>query len=129
MRQAQYDVEMYIFFSLPLHRFCMVYSEVPNFSEPNPELLAQANQQNKSVSRSAPTPSLSQYPPAPTLTETFVVITIPLLVFSKLGYGPFMSEPLPVPNWQMTHLAVNSDQSIVMICRTAQQLLSKSGCF
>ncbi|MCI4378065.1 hypothetical protein PGIGA_G00211480 [Pangasianodon gigas] len=27
--------------------FCMVYSEVPNFSEPNPELLAQANQQNK----------------------------------------------------------------------------------
>ncbi|KAM6934271.1 SOSS complex subunit B2 isoform 2-T2 [Xenentodon cancila] len=28
--------------------FCMVYSEVPNFSEPNPELLTQANQQNKS---------------------------------------------------------------------------------
>ncbi|XP_044072935.1 SOSS complex subunit B2 isoform X2 [Siniperca chuatsi] len=28
--------------------FCMVYSEVPNFSEPNPELLAQPNQQNKS---------------------------------------------------------------------------------
>lgn len=28
--------------------FCMVYSEVPNFSEPNPELLAQGNQQNKS---------------------------------------------------------------------------------
>ncbi|XP_030642378.1 SOSS complex subunit B2 [Chanos chanos] len=27
--------------------FCMVYSEVPNFSEPNPELLAQANMQNK----------------------------------------------------------------------------------
>ncbi|XP_052004605.1 SOSS complex subunit B2-like [Xyrauchen texanus] len=27
--------------------FCMVYSEVPNFSEPNPELLAKANQQNK----------------------------------------------------------------------------------
>lgn len=27
--------------------FCMVYSEVPNFSEPNPELLAQTNQQNK----------------------------------------------------------------------------------
>lgn len=27
--------------------FCMVYSEVPNFSEPNPELLAQSNQQNK----------------------------------------------------------------------------------
>ncbi|XP_029690361.1 SOSS complex subunit B2 isoform X2 [Takifugu rubripes] len=29
--------------------FCMVYSEVPNFSEPNPELLSQTNQQNKSV--------------------------------------------------------------------------------
>ncbi|XP_037645222.1 SOSS complex subunit B2 [Sebastes umbrosus] len=28
--------------------FCMVYSEVPNFSEPNPELLNQTNQQNKS---------------------------------------------------------------------------------
>ncbi|XP_076120506.1 SOSS complex subunit B2 isoform X1 [Alosa pseudoharengus] len=27
--------------------FCMVYSEVPNFSEPNPELLAQTNMQNK----------------------------------------------------------------------------------
>lgn len=36
-----------------LHRFCMVYSEVPNFSEPNPELLSQTNQQNKSVSSSA----------------------------------------------------------------------------
>ncbi len=28
----------------------MVYSEVPNFSEPNTELLAQANKQNKTVS-------------------------------------------------------------------------------
>lgn len=27
--------------------FCMVYSEVPNFSEPNQELLTQTNQQNK----------------------------------------------------------------------------------
>ncbi|XP_020492202.1 SOSS complex subunit B2 [Labrus bergylta] len=27
--------------------FCMVYSEVPNFSEPNPDLLTQSNQQNK----------------------------------------------------------------------------------
>ncbi|KAJ8012457.1 hypothetical protein DPEC_G00042980 [Dallia pectoralis] len=27
--------------------FCMVYSEVPNFSEPNPDLLAQKNQPNK----------------------------------------------------------------------------------
>lgn len=32
----------------------MVYSEVPNFSEPNPELLAQANQQNKTVSPGDP---------------------------------------------------------------------------
>uniref|UniRef100_A0A8C6L068 SOSS complex subunit B2 n=1 Tax=Nothobranchius furzeri TaxID=105023 RepID=A0A8C6L068_NOTFU len=31
--------------------FCMVYSEVPNFSEPNPELLAQPNQLNKSNQR------------------------------------------------------------------------------
>uniref|UniRef100_A0A8D2ZPP1 SOSS complex subunit B2 n=1 Tax=Scophthalmus maximus TaxID=52904 RepID=A0A8D2ZPP1_SCOMX len=31
--------------------FCMVYSEVPNFSEPNPELLTQGNQQNKSNQR------------------------------------------------------------------------------
>lgn len=31
----------------------MVYSEVPNFSEPHPELLSQTNQQNKSVSNSA----------------------------------------------------------------------------
>lgn len=36
----------------------MVYSEVPNFSEPNPELLAQANQQNKSVSSHAPIPDI-----------------------------------------------------------------------
>ncbi|XP_068185129.1 SOSS complex subunit B2 isoform X1 [Antennarius striatus] len=28
--------------------FCMVYSEVPNFSEPNQEFLSQTNQQNKS---------------------------------------------------------------------------------
>ncbi|XP_030638705.1 nucleic acid binding protein 1b [Chanos chanos] len=27
--------------------FCMVFSEVPNFSEPNPEVLAQINQINK----------------------------------------------------------------------------------
>lgn len=37
------------FFSFSLFRFCMVYSEVPNFSEPNQELLTQGNQQNKSV--------------------------------------------------------------------------------
>lgn len=29
----------------------MVYSEVPNFSEANPELLSQANQQGKTVSQ------------------------------------------------------------------------------
>uniref|UniRef100_A0A3Q3W4Y8 SOSS complex subunit B2 n=1 Tax=Mola mola TaxID=94237 RepID=A0A3Q3W4Y8_MOLML len=39
--------------------FCMVYSEVPNFSEPNPELLAQANQQNKSVSSNGAMPPFS----------------------------------------------------------------------
>lgn len=37
----------------------MVYSEVPNFSEPNPELLAQANQQNKSVSSNTPMSNFS----------------------------------------------------------------------
>lgn len=31
----------------PPRRFCMVYSEVPNFSEPNPEYVAQ---QSKGVS-------------------------------------------------------------------------------
>lgn len=40
-------------------RFCMVYSEVPNFSEPNPELLAQANLQNKTVSLVLTFPSVS----------------------------------------------------------------------
>ncbi|KAG7467485.1 hypothetical protein MATL_G00154410 [Megalops atlanticus] len=34
--------------------FCMVYSEVPNFSEPNPELLAQANLQNKAAKAEQP---------------------------------------------------------------------------
>uniref|UniRef100_A0A3B5MEH1 SOSS complex subunit B2 n=1 Tax=Xiphophorus couchianus TaxID=32473 RepID=A0A3B5MEH1_9TELE len=50
--------------------FCMVYSEVPNFSEPNPEMLAQANQQNKSS----------------------------FLVFSPTGNGampPFANNPTP----------------------------------
>lgn len=44
-----------------LLRFCMVYSEVPNFSEPNPELLSQTNQQNKSVSSHAPTTALKTH--------------------------------------------------------------------
>uniref|UniRef100_A0A3B3SLW5 SOSS complex subunit B2 n=1 Tax=Paramormyrops kingsleyae TaxID=1676925 RepID=A0A3B3SLW5_9TELE len=46
--------------------FCMVYSEVPNFSEPNPELLAQANLQNKTVSNgSLQTYSTNSSSPAP----------------------------------------------------------------
>uniref|UniRef100_A0A3B4ZQC8 SOSS complex subunit B2 n=1 Tax=Stegastes partitus TaxID=144197 RepID=A0A3B4ZQC8_9TELE len=43
--------------------FCMVYSEVPNFSEPNPELLAQANQQNKSVSSNGAMPPFANNNP------------------------------------------------------------------
>lgn len=35
--------------SFSLYRFCMVYSEVPNFSEPNPEYSAQ-QAPNKTVS-------------------------------------------------------------------------------
>lgn len=50
-------------------RFCMVYSEVPNFSEPNPELLAQANQQNKSVS----TDASAQEPPTGHATLTLIL--------------------------------------------------------
>ncbi|XP_056107980.1 SOSS complex subunit B2 isoform X2 [Rhinichthys klamathensis goyatoka] len=36
--------------------FCMVYSEIPNFSEPNPELLGQANQHNKMVKQRGNSP-------------------------------------------------------------------------
>ncbi|MGH0161269.1 UNVERIFIED_CONTAM: hypothetical protein FKN15_053807 [Acipenser sinensis] len=37
--------------------FCMVYSEIPNFSEPNPDFLSQVSLQNKSVTAlSSPTP-------------------------------------------------------------------------
>ncbi|KAM8990472.1 LOW QUALITY PROTEIN: zinc transporter ZIP5-like [Ara ararauna] len=47
--------------------FCMVYSEVPNFSEPNPEYAAQQSQskgaQNESASPAPP--QTSQGPPAP----------------------------------------------------------------
>ncbi|XP_068853790.1 SOSS complex subunit B1 [Aphelocoma coerulescens] len=46
--------------------FCMVYSEVPNFSEPNPEYVAQQSQgkgaQNESATPAAPQPP--QGPPA-----------------------------------------------------------------
>ncbi len=80
------------FYGFCLHRFCMVYSEVPNFSEPNPDLLAQGNQQNKSVSSHAPTSTLSL---APTLPETLGPIQIivppaPLLnipLFNGLYYN------------------------------------------
>ncbi|CAL8266110.1 unnamed protein product [Lota lota] len=43
--------------------FCMVYSEVPNFSEPNPDLQAQSNQQNKSVSNGTMQPFANNNPP------------------------------------------------------------------
>ncbi|KAM6308171.1 SOSS complex subunit B1 isoform 2-T3 [Podargus strigoides] len=51
--------------------FCMVYSEVPNFSEPNPEYVAQQSQskgaQNESVTPAAPqsTQGAPAAPPAP----------------------------------------------------------------
>ncbi|TSM60573.1 SOSS complex subunit B2 [Bagarius yarrelli] len=47
--------------------FCMVYSEVPNFSEPNPDLLAQANQQNKAGKdqRGNSPPNQNAPPPPP----------------------------------------------------------------
>uniref|UniRef100_A0A3P9JTM7 SOSS complex subunit B2 n=1 Tax=Oryzias latipes TaxID=8090 RepID=A0A3P9JTM7_ORYLA len=58
--------------------FCMVYSEVPNFSEPNPEVLAQANQQNKSVSSNGALPPFANNPPPGTPRDsTFGVIGRP----------------------------------------------------
>ncbi|XP_061203698.1 SOSS complex subunit B1 [Neopsephotus bourkii] len=46
--------------------FCMVYSEVPNFSEPNPEYAAQQSQSKGAQNESAaPPPAASQGPPAP----------------------------------------------------------------
>uniref|UniRef100_A0A8C6SJM6 SOSS complex subunit B2 n=1 Tax=Neogobius melanostomus TaxID=47308 RepID=A0A8C6SJM6_9GOBI len=39
--------------------FCMVYSEVPNFSEPNAELLAQTNPSNKPTQRGNSPPNQS----------------------------------------------------------------------
>ncbi|XP_074785878.1 SOSS complex subunit B1 isoform X2 [Athene noctua] len=46
--------------------FCMVYSEVPNFSEPNPEYVAQQSQSKGAQSESAsPAASQSGGPPAP----------------------------------------------------------------
>uniref|UniRef100_A0A3B3ZY51 SOSS complex subunit B2 n=1 Tax=Periophthalmus magnuspinnatus TaxID=409849 RepID=A0A3B3ZY51_9GOBI len=51
--------------------FCMVYSEVPNFSEPNPELLVQANQQNKPVSNGAMTSFSTGGAPPPAASGGF----------------------------------------------------------
>ncbi|XP_054834850.1 SOSS complex subunit B1 [Eublepharis macularius] len=44
--------------------FCMVYSEVPNFSEPNPEYVAQQSQ-NKNMQNDNSTPAASQTTPGP----------------------------------------------------------------
>ncbi|NXC49430.1 SOSB1 protein, partial [Penelope pileata] len=54
----------------PVPRFCMVYSEVPNFSEPNPEYVAQQTQskgaQNESgLAALQSTPGPPAAPPAP----------------------------------------------------------------
>ena len=67
-------------FCLP--RFCMVYSEVPNFSEPNPDLQSQTNQQNKSVSRFAPTTYLTSpqyFQPIIHRKQLFPLRPLPLL--------------------------------------------------
>ncbi|XP_006006699.1 SOSS complex subunit B1 [Latimeria chalumnae] len=47
--------------------FCMVYSEVPNFSEPSPEYLAQVAQQNKNAPSDKSTPASNE-----SSTGTFV---------------------------------------------------------
>ncbi|XP_015279185.1 PREDICTED: SOSS complex subunit B1 isoform X1 [Gekko japonicus] len=44
--------------------FCMVYSEVPNFSEPNPEYVAQQSQ-NKNTQNDNSAPAASQTVPGP----------------------------------------------------------------
>ncbi|KAL8163643.1 UNVERIFIED_CONTAM: SOSS complex subunit B1 [Gekko kuhli] len=49
--------------------FCMVYSEVPNFSEPNPEYVAQQSQnKNTQNDNSAPTASQTVSGPSPSST-------------------------------------------------------------
>ncbi|XP_045075522.1 SOSS complex subunit B2-like [Coregonus clupeaformis] len=48
--------------------FCMVFSEVPNFSEPNPEVLAQTNRPSKVESQNSSSVSQSSTPSVPTLT-------------------------------------------------------------
>ncbi|XP_038836078.1 SOSS complex subunit B2-like isoform X2 [Salvelinus namaycush] len=48
--------------------FCMVFSEVPNFSEPNAEVLAQANRPSKVESQNSSSVRQSSTPSVPTHT-------------------------------------------------------------
>ncbi|XP_036838175.1 SOSS complex subunit B2-like [Oncorhynchus mykiss] len=61
--------------------FCMVFSEVPNFSEPNPEVLAQANRPSKVESQNSYSVSQSSTPSVPTLT------------YSSNGCSPLSRNP------------------------------------
>ncbi|XP_064879437.1 nucleic acid binding protein 1b [Oncorhynchus nerka] len=61
--------------------FCMVFSEVPNFSEPNPEALAQANRPSKVESQNSSSVSQSSTPSVPTLT------------YSSNGCSPLSRNP------------------------------------
>ncbi|XP_029596746.1 SOSS complex subunit B2-like isoform X2 [Salmo trutta] len=61
--------------------FCMVFSEVPNFSEPNPEVLAQANRPSKIESQNSSSVSQSSTPSVPTLT------------YSSNGCSPLSRNP------------------------------------
>nr|XP_046192954.1 SOSS complex subunit B2-like [Oncorhynchus gorbuscha] len=61
--------------------FCMVFSEVPNFSEPNPEVLAQANRPSKVESQNSSSLSQSSTPSVPTLT------------YSSNGCSPLSRNP------------------------------------
>nr|XP_005167613.1 SOSS complex subunit B2 isoform X1 [Danio rerio] len=68
--------------------FCMVYSEVPNFSEPNPELLAQANQQNKTSKEQRGNSPPNQNAGTPVQTGNG---TVP--VFSNNNAAPVPRDP------------------------------------
>ncbi|XP_029610830.1 SOSS complex subunit B2-like [Salmo trutta] len=61
--------------------FCMVFSEVPNFSEPNPEVMAQANRPSKVESQNSSSVSQSSTPSVPTLT------------YSSNGCSPLSRNP------------------------------------
>ncbi|XP_042175342.1 nucleic acid binding protein 1b [Oncorhynchus tshawytscha] len=61
--------------------FCMVFSEVPNFSEPNPEVLAQANRPSKVESQNSSSVNQSSTPSVPTLT------------YSSNGCSPLSRNP------------------------------------